>query len=301
MNSTLCFSTYTDPFNADNLGVLGLIFSSFLVLLLGLSLSNQPIYFKKIPANLCDPFYQGLIHGEGSTKLKHRLILVRHGESEHNKSYEVNSGNKVNVDSQLTAAGIEQASQIGYFFNDLELFANNIIVSPMKRAWDTAQPTIKFLRSKTKLGKVDISVCPKALEVNIWHDSEVGYVSNKIYISQKETYSMFKQRIAEWVKEIEVTTHELDKPTQTIIFTHSMVISEILNTIASRSFLADDKKENDSLNEDNWSNIYWRVSNGSITCVDLAEDDKGRQEWHVHAVNYTRHLNTITGAKCPFV
>jgi broad specificity phosphatase PhoE len=82
---------------------------------------------------------------------------------------------------------------------------------------------------------------------------------------------------------------------QTLVFTHSQVISTILSygltnlNLNIINLMGPD--------EDEYLRTFFHLSNCSITCIDIDED----RECNVQTVNYTKHLNACTGQHSPFV
>jgi broad specificity phosphatase PhoE len=125
------------------------------------------------------------------------------------------------------------------------------------------------------------------MEVNVWEDQSLN-LGNRV--TKKETYGDFVKRVIQWRKELEKDSDSLEdgKRMQTLVFTHSMVISEFLNTLVS---------ESRGVLSDEWAKVYWQVNHGSVTCVDYMNNG----EWHIHAMNYTKHITHYTGLKSPLV
>lgn len=245
-----------------------------------------------VPVNLSnESFYGKPMKGLGGQRIKHRIVLVRHGESQHNVNYE-NGHQDMQVDSPLTCVGHEQAKSVAQYLSNIGFIPDNICVSPMTRTRQTADPTLKLFEREIKAGTISLVISPKYMEVNTWKDCDVGEPGN-IHKSSKETFTGFTERIRDLVEHFEVWSKNLEKPTQSLIFTHSMVISEILNHMVN--------KERAKIDDEKWSNIYWQVANGSLTCIDYTESDEGRVEWHVQAVNFTKHIPIHSGVKSPFV
>lgn len=262
------------------------------------------------PLDIKDTYYDKAHRVCGDVKVRHRVILVRHGESEHNKRHDRQDGVDLPsiplLDTPLTNDGHKQAEDVGRFLASFDWHPDVIRVSPMIRAVQTAEPFLRWIFCKhtlasittnidddgtvikTNVGKETRFVADKmCMEVNTWGDQELKLDS---YTTHKETYNGFVERVKEWKKVLENDGLEDDgRRLQTVVFTHSMVISELLNLIVSEN------REN--VSDDTWSKIYWQVNNGSITCLDYMDNG----EWHVQAMNYTRHITRHTGTKSPFV
>lgn len=267
------------------------------------SVHNQ----KLPPLDIKDPYYDKPMRVMGNSEIKMRVILVRHGQSQHNKNHDGKDGKELpdnpELDTCLTYDGIEQAEQVGNYLNNFKWLPDIIRISPMQRARQTAEPFMKKFFGISQLHKPDGNptylkdytgqkTCviddDECMEVNTWCDQKLDCCGE--YETKKETYEEFVERVKRWKKTLE--NDILARPTkrtQTLVFTHSMVISEFLNLIVS------EKREN--VSNDYWSKIYWQVNHCSITCLDFTEN----KEWHVQSMNYTSHLNTLTGVKSPFV
>lgn len=245
-----------------------------------------------VPVNLSEQsFYGKNMKGLGGQRIKHRFVIVRHGESEHNVNLE-NGNQDFQVDSPLTCAGQEQAKAVAGYLSRIKFLPDNICISPMLRTRQTAAPTLNLFQKEIESGQIGVIVSAKYMEVNAWEECKVG-TDGSFFTSHKETFTEFTHRIRELVDHMSNWSKNIDKPTQTIIFTHSMVISELLNHIVNR--------DRADISDDEWSKVYWQVANGSLTCVDYTENDNGRDEWHIQAMNYTKHLPLLTGIKAPFV
>ncbi len=239
-------------------------------------------------------------------RIKHRLILVRHGESESN--IELTSTGQTtehSIDTPLTALGMEQAEDVADF---LELkgikyddgHVDRVQISPLLRAIQTALPTLKkspYCGVKYSGQHMDINydlrekyskeaywiTTPSLRHLFLCHgqlnmhkinwrvadykpgDGFKGYT----WLRQPETSLEFCERVAsvmeEWKKEGTVEERK-----QTIVFTHSQFISQLLAGDSKMSF---------------------HLVNGSISIIDIDEENN----LHVQVANYTKHLRTPTG------
>jgi broad specificity phosphatase PhoE len=236
-------------------------------------------------------------------RIKHRLILVRHGESESNiELTTTGQTSEFSVDPGLTAVGMEQAQDVADF---LELkgikyddgHVDRVHTSPLCRAIQTALPTLKntpYCDDRKYLGQyVDINyelrekyskeaywikspeytyAFPWHRRINLnkvrWRDQESDMVEHQ-WLRQPETPLEFCERVAsvmeEWKKEGSIEDRK-----QTIIFTHSQFISQLLAGDSKMSF---------------------HLANGSISIIDIDE----KNDLHVQVANYTKHLRTPTG------
>jgi phosphohistidine phosphatase SixA len=96
-----------------------------------------------IPFNIKDEYWNN-IHPGMMSRIKHRLILVRHGESESN--IELTTTGKTSefaIDHKLTDIGKEQAQDIANFIESKGLeHIDRIEISPLDRAAQTATPSL---------------------------------------------------------------------------------------------------------------------------------------------------------------
>lgn len=263
------------------------------------------------PFDIKDEYYDIPHKVCGGAKVKHRIILVRHGESAHNKRHDGRDGESIeekpSLDTELTVDGQMQAEDVGRFLSDIKWHPDVIRVSPMLRTRQTSapflrrwfgdhsltrindqchqQPVIVYTRQGLPTRFLSDNTC---MEVNVWEDQSLE-LSNRV--TKKETYGDFVKRVIQWRKTLEADGDACEdgRRMQTLVFTHSMVISEFLNTLVS--------EKRDNLSDDEWAKVYWQVNHGSVTCVDYMDNG----EWHIQAMNYTKHITRYTGLKSPLV
>ena len=269
-----------------------------------------------IPFNIQDPYWS-VVHPGMPCRIKHRLILVRHGESESNIELTTTGvtseyPNKVGSreDIPLTARGKEQAQDVADFLalkgiNHTDGNIDQIHISPLWRAIQTALPTLEkepyctgvrlnrisesarepfyvdinyHLREKYSKEAYWINGMP-ALSSHFecyrrknFHEMEYRWSSEIVdyqWLRQPETNEEFCSRVTsvmdEWKKEGNVENRK-----QTIVFTHSQFISQLLAGDSKMSF---------------------HLANGSISIIDIDEENN----LHVQVANYTKHLRTPTG------
>lgn len=179
----------------------------------------------------------------------HRLYFVRHGESTANLALMNHAKDKPET-PVLTELGKVQAEKLAaYFHNNVEI--DEILTSPMHRAFSTCAPTASLFPLVT----------PNTLDIL----REKGKNGD-------ESEEAFRQRVAEIVKII--TTAK--GPRQTVIFSHSLLLSTVLKTLLGAKDSA----------------AMFHLSNGSISVVDI-----GRDRIHVQVVNYTNHLGDDTSGQ----
>jgi len=289
-----CSSSDLDDFQSAFLPFMLIL--SFCPILLGSLYGVFSALFDKevpvVPVNLTDQtFYGKNMKGLAGQRIKHRFVVIRHGESEHNVNFEKGSSD-LKVDSPLTCVGHEQAKAIARYLDRIGFLPDNICISPMLRTRQTAEPTLQLFQKEISSGQMAMIVSPKYMEINAWKECKVGSDDAK-FTSYKESFTEFVSRISSLFEHMRIWSKNLQKPTQTLVFTHSMVISELLNHIVNR--------ERVNVYDDEWSEVYWQVANGSLTCVDYTENDEGREEWHIQTTNYCKHLPILSGVKSPFV
>lgn len=263
------------------------------------------------PLDVKNEYYDTPHRVYGGAKVKHRVILVRHGESMHNKRHDGRDGEALgarpSLDTELTDDGLTQAEDVGRFLTEFDWHPDVVRVSPMLRARQTAEPFLRRWFCKHALATVNNQTPQEGvmiettrgyktrfvpdrmcMEVNTWEDQELHLEG---LTTKKETYREFVERVIRWKKALEEDSVAGEgERMQTIAFTHSMVIGEFLNSLVS---------ENRESVDDNgvWSKVYWQVNHGSITCADYMDNG----EWNIHAMNYTKHISRFTGLKSPLV
>lgn len=227
----------------------------------------------------------------GYKKIIHRMVFVRHGETEANK--DLTDGiniNSHNLDTKLSDVGKLQALQVGKLFKSIEFKPNLVIVSKLSRAYDTALPTLNYLNDIDNF-KFKLDINENWIEYNNKKNEMIEDIRNthgENWIYPQETKSEFISRIQKIFEDLK-KYGSINEPFQTLIFTHSQVISTILSHC-----LCSNSNSNSNLNQ---TELYYHLTNGSITCLDITEDNS----IHIHTVNYTKHLLNPTGHHIPFV
>jgi len=241
-----------------------------------------------IAPNITDAAFLNGRKGMGGKKIKHRIVLVRHGESLAN--IELMKGENIdsyNLDPKLSNVGINQGIEVANFLETLGWKPDYVIASQLSRAYNTAMPTINYLN-------------------NVGHNFTLQINQDWVEYNHKINQlvkGIPEQNISDWEYAFESKTKfiercknnfnhlkkigSIDAPIQTIVFTHSQLISAILEY---------GLKEETIYNHLN-TNTYYHLTNASITCLDITEDD----DIHIQAFNYTKHLHTITGHHSPFI
>jgi len=238
------------------------------------------------PFDVREPFWKEARPGMGGVRIRHRVVLVRHGESDANlrlMTEGMAGAAAAEQEPSLTRVGASQARDVA---SHLALLSNlqggvftKIESSPMRRAWQTAMPSIVECRPKVALVKYDLrerqSRKPTyevaAVEEQSEYPSDVPYVDGgdeSTWLYPHETAEEFAARVTavtdRWRGEGTVTSRF-----HTLVFTHSLFINQILGQ----------------------PNLFFHLSNGSITVLDY--DEHG--DAHVHFVNSVEHLDQTSG------
>ena len=242
--------------------------------------------YNQINSNITEPDYVKGRAGMGYKKIKNRIIFVRHGETESNKILmDSMTINDKNLDTNLTKLGYEQAKQVADFFEKINFIPNKIIVSKLNRTYNTALPTLNYLDGKklTNNYEFDLEFSEGWIEYNYTKNEIIKGINNLDdweYLQESE--DKFIHRVSGEFEKIK-KLGSLENPVQILVFTHSLVISTILkNCIGNKSIESD---------------VFFHLSNCSITCLDITEDDS----IHIHTVNYTGHLTIPSGHHMPFI
>jgi broad specificity phosphatase PhoE len=231
-----------------------------------------------IPFDIKDPYW-AKIHPGMMSRIKHRLILVRHGESESNVELTTTGlTTEFNIDHKLTDIGKEQSHDVATFLHKKGIDSiDRIEISPLYRAVQTALPCLKDcfgtdqivnfgLRekySKTAYA-CDIPLRDNVFVRHINFDSETMH-SGRWWIREPDID--FEKRVNTLMDSWK-TIGTVDERKQTLVFTHSQLISQLLST--DKSF---------------------HLANGSISVIDIDENN----HLNVHMANYTAHLRIPTG------
>lgn len=245
-------------------------------------IANQPA--TAIPWSISDPMWDDQRHGMRA-QIVHRVELVRHGESNSNKTLTENGDPSCDPDPTLTEWGDRQAHCIANFYEmvsggvDTPQPDLRIEVSPFRRAIATSLPTQRIFKD-----------VPVDLHHNIrelWKNKSVWIKSSYTtgckeqglrWLCSTESHHEFRDRVKSVVQEWKGRGTP-EKRAHTIVFTHSQFISSILTHLIP---LASHEKEPPQ---------FFHIPNGSITVLDF--DTEGRM--HVHCVGYTEHLRQPTG------
>jgi len=239
----------------------------------------------QFPHNINDPYWDD-IHPGMPAKIKHRLIIIRHGESTSNKA--LTSSNEVilNTTPQLTAKGHLQSANIAKHLTNygLDNF-DNIYVSPQYRAYQTAEPILDKIdlsklritdkiRERTlqeteyvKLAPKLITMAPNDIKTLDLQDN----IDGVHWARKHETQLEFSKRVEEMLNEWKGMGDSKGKRQQTLVFTHSIFMSQLLTL--------------------NNPTVFFHLMNGSYIIMDIDENNIV----HVHASNFVEHLDNRTG------
>ena len=252
----------------------------------------------EIPFDIKDKFWDN-VHPGMMRRIKHRLILVRHGESESN--IELTTTGKTSefaIDHALTDVGKEQAEDVAVFLEEKGLkYIDRIEISPLDRAVQTAMPCL------LKKSKDDILYKDKDIDIILNYELREKYtkssywckfpnfnektpfikeinfddehrclqnIEDKLWLRCPDydyDYYSFEKR-ANNLMDVWKTIGTLENRKQTLVFSHSQLISQLLSS--DKSF---------------------HLANGSISIIDIDE----KNYLHVQVANYTKHLRNPTG------
>jgi broad specificity phosphatase PhoE len=263
-----------------------------------------------VPWNIRDEYYDKPLFGM-EARIRHRLLLVRHGESDANHHLTTTGGDIDAVtfgEPQLTNVGHQQAQCVAHRFAHWPAGAiTRVECSPMSRALQTAMP---FLNQLDK--SVPVWVDTNLMEIwrarpgrlpYFWQldpttiknliqkqDRVVHFVDARghealddkfAHKRRPESVKDAKQRIARLVRRWK-SLGSVDQREQTIVFAHSLLISGILDHFTCGHAT---------------SGASFNLANGSVTCLDIDEMDEIR----VHFVNCTAHIDAVlrTGHHTP--
>jgi len=236
------------------------------------------------------PFWDD-VHPGMLARVKHRVILVRHGESASNRELtSTGETSEVAIDSPLTDVGRQQANDLAAKFASLGIGCIDAIeCSPLDRAWATALPTIALKDCNAPI-LVDYNLREKYTKDPYWCTfgafGERTDVNKRIEIANfdKDTFEEDECSCFHWkrlpdvdfasrVESLITRWAAVDSRTQTLVFTHSQVISQILAGKSDRLF---------------------HLTNGSITVIDF--DEAG----HMNVQVVGMHIQTPTGMHTAF-
>ena len=214
--------------------------------------------------------------GLSSKKIVHRMVFVRHGETIANINIMNNcfDPTKKHLNTPLSELGHIQSKEVADFLDMIGFVPDEILISRLDRAIDTAKPYIDN-------HNIPVIYSQALAEYNYSQDQEIN-VNDGSWLYKKETKTEFIERVTNEFANLK-TQGSTEKPKQTLIYTHSQVISGVLtNGIFGTLFE---------------TSAFFHLSNCSITCIDIDED----RRIHIHTVNYTKHLTNPTGHHSSFI
>ncbi len=188
------------------------------------------------------------------------------------------------LDTCLTDLGYAQSIEIAKFFENMKFTPNKIIVSKLNRTYNTALPSINYFEKN--YNNIEFEFSEGWIEYNHKKDEIIKGIRNlDDWIYRTESEQQFITRVSEEFDRIK-NLGSIQNPLQILIFTHSQVISTVLKNCIGKLLST-------STNID----VFFHLSNGSITCLDITEDNS----IHIHTVNYTGHLTIPSGHHMPFI
>ncbi len=217
-------------------------------------------------------------------QIVHRVELVRHGESNSNKTLTENGDPSCDPDPTLTEWGDRQAHCVADFYEKVSGGSGRpqpdlkIEVSPFRRAISTSLPTQRIFKHVPVERRQNIR--EQWSRKSAWVEScdTTGRADSLRWLCSKESHWEFRDRVRTVVQEWK-GRGTAERRAHTIAFTHSQFISAVLTHLIP---LASHEEEPPQ---------FFHIPNGSITVLDF--DTEGRM--HVHCVGYTEHLRQPTG------
>ena len=247
-----------------------------------------------MPFDIKDAYWDN-IHPGMMRRIKHRLIIIRHGESESN--IELTTTGKTSefaIDHALTDVGKEQAQDVANFLESKGLkYIDRIEISPLDRAVQTAMPSLLRISNDDIINKdiiLNYELREKYTKSSYWCKfpnfnektqfiKEINFddehrclqnIEDRLWLRCPEfdyDYYSFEKR-AKNLMNVWKTIGTVENRKQTLVFSHSQLISELLSS--DKSF---------------------HLANGSISIIDIDE----KNYLHVQVANYTKHLQNPTG------
>ena len=237
-----------------------------------------------------DPEWAVPRHGMRA-QVKHRIELVRHGETECNIGLTTEGKTHTTPDPALTARGRQQAEDVGRFYNGLLSLTSDRIptfhfeMSPLQRTYDTAVPTIKAFQGCFGSVSNDVALREYWRHEGVWvPDRDMDkqgdhHPTGARWWCPQESLVEFRRRVhakvEEWMAQGSATVRR-----HTIVFGHSLFINTVLT-----HHMPDPASDDEELP------VFFHLPNGSITVIDIDTDNK----MHIHCVGYTQHLTETSG------
>lgn len=226
-------------------------------------------------------------------QVKHRIELVRHGETECNIGLTTEGKVHPTPDPALTVRGQQQAADVGRFYKQmlgLSLMSDceptlYIEVSPFQRALDTAAPTLEVFEHYPGSSCIDVALRERWRHKGAWVPNRdvdncgKHHVTDTRWWCPQESHGEFRRRVHARVEEWMAQGSAEDRR-HTIMFGHSLFINTVL-THHMPTPVSDDEE----------MQMFFHLPNGSITVIDIDTDNK----MHIHCVGYTQHLTETSG------
>jgi broad specificity phosphatase PhoE len=166
--------------------------------------------------------------------LNHSLILIRHGEADHNvrKAHNSNPSHPKYFPSHLTAKGRHQALETALRLKDLGYHSGNLsqlLYSPLPRTEETA----KVVMDTLGLAKEIMRPEPSLIEIQAGDREGQEYIA---YLEEWEL-SLAKQWNAETNAQVQERVKKIDltAPFTSILVTHGAPAKELIKLYASEN------------------------------------------------------------------
>jgi len=188
-----------------------------------------------------------------------RLILARHGQSESNVNPDYQG-----LNAPLTEIGKKQAHLLGQWLRDHEPSIDQILCSPLKRAFDTANIVNEYL-------KLPIAINDDLEEMREFVLASLPQRQHPLkpdteYVPPEASpyYEIYRQQVH---RALDFLIQELDREKPILVVSHGGTMATLLRLIMGRHDL--------------------RLNTNNTAIIDVAWSE-GR--WHIGALNMTRHL-----------
>lgn len=230
--------------------------------------------------------------------IKHRIELVRHGETDCNIGLTTEGKVHPTPDPPLTARGRKQAADIGRFYSQMIDISRptggwapedepytRFEVSPLQRTLDTAAHTLKIFAGLPGEKELDVSLRERWRHDGVWVPNRELDLHGQYHTTgnhwwcPQESYGEFQRRV--YAKVEEWMTHgSAEDRCHTIVFGHSLFINNVLTHFIPTP-----------ISDDEEAPVFFHLPNGSITVIDIDTENK----MHIHCVGYTQHLTETSG------
>jgi|EndMetStandDraft_4_1072995.scaffolds.fasta_scaffold487312_1 2,3-bisphosphoglycerate-dependent phosphoglycerate mutase len=188
-----------------------------------------------------------------------RLILARHGQSESNVNPDYQG-----LNAPLTKIGEQQAHLLGKWLRDHEPSIGQILCSPLKRAYDTANIANEYL-------KLPIAINDDLEEMREFVMASLPQRKHPLqpdteFVAPEATpyYGIYQAQVQ---RALDFLIAEIDRPQPMLVVSHGGTMATIMRLIMGRHDL--------------------RLNTNNTAIIDVAWSE-GR--WHIGSMNMTRHL-----------